>query len=105
LHFITDFYKNVRNASRKMSKEIVDVSVKIREVLMDLSDDLHKINETYSEHVTGIGNLVQVIDKALASIPNVSTFKSGQNFNVKSAAQTNIIVEDSDEEEDVDPLK
>jgi hypothetical protein len=49
--------------------------------------------------------LVQVIDKALASIPNVSTFKSGQNFNVKSAAQTNIIVEDSDEEEDVDPLK
>jgi hypothetical protein len=27
-----------------MSKELVEVSVKIREVLMDLSDDLHKIN-------------------------------------------------------------
>lgn len=44
IHFITDFYKNVRNASKKMSKELVEVSVKIREVLMDLSDDLHKIN-------------------------------------------------------------
>jgi len=44
IHFITDFYKNVRNASKKMSKELVEVSVKIREVLMDMSDDLHKIN-------------------------------------------------------------
>lgn len=62
LHFITDFYKNIRNGNRKMSKEIVEVSVKIKEVLMDLNDDLHKINEMYGDHVTGIAHLEQVID-------------------------------------------
>jgi len=55
--------------------------------------------------VAGVGNLVLVIDQALAAIPNVSTFKSGQNFNVKGGPSNNIIVEDSDEEEEVDPLK
>jgi hypothetical protein len=62
LHFITDFYKNVRKGTRKMSKEMIEVSVKIKDVLMDLSDDLHKINEMYADHVTGITKLVQVID-------------------------------------------
>ncbi len=60
-----------------MSKELVEVSVKIREVLMDLSDDLHKINENYGDHVTGIASLALVIDQALAAIPNVVAFKSG----------------------------
>jgi hypothetical protein len=60
-----------------MSKELVEVSVKIREVLMDLSDDLHKINENYGDHVTGVPGLALVIDHALAAIPNVVAFKSG----------------------------
>ena len=40
-----------------MSKELVEVSVKIKEVLMDLNDDLHKINEMYGDHIHGIGQL------------------------------------------------
>ena len=60
-----------------MSKELVEVSVKIREVLMDLSDDLHKINENYGDHVTGVPSLALVIDQALAAIPKVDAFKSG----------------------------
>lgn len=72
----------MRNASKKMSKELVEVSVKIREVLMDLSDDLHKINENYGDHVTGVSSLALVIDQALAAIPNVVAFKSGQKFDV-----------------------
>jgi hypothetical protein len=65
-----------------MSKELVEVSVKIREVLMDLSDDLHKINDNYGDHVTGVAGLALVIDQALAAIPNVVAFKSGQKFDV-----------------------
>ena len=49
---------------------------------MDLSDDLHKINENYGDHVTGVSSLALVIDQALAAIPNVVAFKSGQKFDV-----------------------
>jgi hypothetical protein len=49
---------------------------------MDLSDDLHKINENYGDHVTGVPGLALVIDHALAAIPNVVAFKSGQKFDV-----------------------
>jgi len=46
LHFIADFYNNVKKTlSKKMSRELLETTSKIREVLMEMSDDLNKINE------------------------------------------------------------
>lgn len=75
---------------------------------MDMSDDLHKINEQYSENVTGVASLVLTIDYALSSIPNVKAFQTGQRFDVKAGAgggEAQIIIDDSEDEEDVDPVK
>jgi len=62
LHFITDFYKSLREAQKKMSKEMIEVASKIREILMELSDNLHSIKENYGEHIVAIEHIVIVID-------------------------------------------
>lgn len=55
LHFIYDFYTNIRKSHHKrMSKELVEVTIKIREVLMQMSDDLHRLLETYKSHLKNI---------------------------------------------------
>lgn len=66
-----------------MSKELVEVTVKIREVLNEMSDDLTKINELYSEHLKDVDHILNVLDEAILSIPNVRTFKAGSKFTVK----------------------
>lgn len=58
--------------------------------------------------MTGVASLVLTIDYALSSIPNVKAFQTGQHFDVKAGAaagEAQIIIDDSEEEEDVDPLK
>lgn len=56
---------------------MVEVTVKIREILMEMSDDLHKLNENYGDSLKSVEHVLIVIDKALANIPNVRTFKAG----------------------------
>jgi hypothetical protein len=78
LHFIADFYANLkRSAGKKMSKELVEITVKIREILMDMSDDLSRLNDIYGMFLKDVDHLLIVIDQALASIPNVRAFKAG----------------------------
>jgi hypothetical protein len=60
-----------------MTKDMVEVTVKIREILMEMSDDLHKLNENYGDSLKSVEHVLIVIDKALANIPNVRTFKAG----------------------------
>ena len=47
LHFVSDFYLNVRdNQSYKtMSKGLKSVTVQIKQILMEMSDELNKMNE------------------------------------------------------------
>ena len=66
LHFIYDFYTNIRNGhGKKMSKELVEITLKIREVLMMMSDDLHRLLETYKEHLKDIEQVLFVIGEAI----------------------------------------
>jgi hypothetical protein len=37
-----------------MSKELVEITIKIRECLMQMSDDLHKLLETYKDFLKDI---------------------------------------------------
>lgn len=78
LHFIADFYSNIKQSQgKRMTKDMVEVTVKIREILMEMSDDLHKLNENYGDSLKSVEHVLIVIDKALANIPNVRTFKAG----------------------------
>lgn len=84
LHFITDFYKSLREAQKRMSNEMIDVASKIREILMELSDNLHQIKDLYSDHIVPIEHLTIVIDQALAVIPNIKGFKANMNYASKA---------------------
>lgn len=42
---------------------------------MEISDDLNKINEQYSEHLRGVDHLLNVIEKTLSAVPDDSVFK------------------------------
>ena len=66
-----------------MTKELVEITVKIRAILMELSDDLHKLNEKYGDQLKNVNQILIVIDMALSSIPNVRTFQAGKKFTVK----------------------
>lgn len=115
LHFITDFYKSLREAQKKMSKEMIDVASKIREILMELSDNLHSIKELHGEHIVAIEHLVIVVDQALAVIPDIKGFKASLNYAVKAginggnhedlALLGNALEENKDEEDEDDPVK
>lgn len=63
-----------------MSKDLVDITVKIKDTLMFISDDLHRMLETYKDHLQDIDSMLYVVNQAIASIPNVRTFKVGQRF-------------------------
>jgi hypothetical protein len=45
-----------------MAKQLVTVTVQIRTILMEMSDDLNKINELYAEHLKDIDHILIVID-------------------------------------------
>lgn len=63
LHFIGDFYSNLKLAQdKRMTKEMIEVTVKIREILMEMSDDLHIINEKYGESLQSVEHYLIVID-------------------------------------------
>ena len=63
LHFIADFYSNIRRTpGKKMAKQLVQVTVQIRSILMEMSDDLNKINELYAEHLKDVDHTIIVID-------------------------------------------
>ena len=47
-----------------------------------MSDDLHKLLDTYKDHLINIDNMIFVINEAISSIPNVRTFKAGKKFKV-----------------------
>lgn len=65
LHFIKDFYLNVRVNKFKMSEPLQDVTLRIREVLMEMSDDLHKLLETYKTHLIDIDLIIHHINEAI----------------------------------------
>ena len=58
-----------------MSEPLVQVTLKIRAILMEISDDLNKINEQYSEHLRGVDHVLNVIEKTLSAVPDDSAFK------------------------------
>lgn len=98
-----------------MSKEMIEVASKIREILMELSDNLHSIKENYGEHIVAIEHVVIVIDQALAVIPDIKSFKASMNYAIKAGinggnhedlALLGEALEDNKEEEDEDdPVK
>jgi hypothetical protein len=61
LHFVIDFYRGVRDTKSKMSKDLIETTVKIRETLMQISDDLHKLLETFKEHLGEVEPILQVV--------------------------------------------
>jgi len=67
-----------------MSNEMIDVASKIREILMELSDNLHQIKDLYSVNIVPIEHLTIVVDYALAVIPNIKGFKANINYASKA---------------------
>jgi hypothetical protein len=67
-----------------MSKEMVEVACKIREILMEMSDNLHYLKDMYGEYLAGIDHLMIVLDQSLLAIPNVKAFKAGLNYAIKA---------------------
>jgi hypothetical protein len=49
LHFLYDFYENVKKNKLRLSKEMVSFTVRIKELLMVMSDDVHKILEAHRQ--------------------------------------------------------
>lgn len=41
-----------------MSKELIDITVKVRETLMAISDELHKLLETYKDFLMDIDSML-----------------------------------------------
>ena len=71
---------------------------------MEMSDDLHKINDLYSDHLKDVEHILIVTDQALASIPNVRTFTAGAKFTVKGGgmeeeAEVEVLNENGEVEE------
>lgn len=90
-----------------MSKDLIDITVKIKDTLMNISDDLHRILETYKEHLQDIDRMLFVINQAISSIPNVRTFKAGHRFAFKGGEEEQEVKLESDmsQNEDLDESK
>ena len=70
-----------------MKKDLIEITIKIKDTLMCVSDDLHKILEVYKSSLTDIERMLYAINQALQSIPNVRTFKAGKRFNIKGGQE------------------
>jgi hypothetical protein len=64
-----------KEAVKDMSEPLIAVTLKIRQILMEMSDDLNKINEQYSEHIRGVEHILNVIEKTLSAMPDETAFK------------------------------
>ena len=76
LHFIKDFYRNIRKTKFKMNREFVDITNKIKETLSRMSDDLHSIYEKSRDNLIDIDQIIFYINEAIASIPQVKKNKN-----------------------------
>lgn len=104
LHFVIEFYRGVRVNKTRMNKELNEITVKIRETLIQMSDDLHDIYESYKEHLDNIEDIKEMVNMAVGSLPNVRTFKLGNKFHVKGGGEEDdeaqLLTDDSKVQED-----
>jgi hypothetical protein len=61
LHFVRDFYRGVKLHKPKMEKEITEVTVKIRETLSEMSDNLNKLMDTYKDYMIEMEDIISVV--------------------------------------------
>lgn len=52
-----------------------------------MSDDLHKLLDTYKKHLINIDQIIGYINEALSSIPNIKTFKAGRKFMIEGGLE------------------
>lgn len=65
LSFIRDFYSNVKKNKSKLCKEMVTVTINIRDTLSALSDDLHRLLESYGKHLINIQQILDNLNSAI----------------------------------------
>ncbi len=52
--FIVDLYRGIKINKTKMDKDFIEITVRIKETLMKLSDDLHRILEAYRDSLINV---------------------------------------------------
>lgn len=54
LFFIRDFYSVISKKKDKWGEELCEVTMKLRDVLLNMIDNLDQLRETYSENIIDI---------------------------------------------------
>ena len=66
-----DLFKTIKESRFKMEPHFREVTMRIKQTVMQISDDLHKILETYKEHLGDVEGLLQVVIQAIGTIPSL----------------------------------
>jgi hypothetical protein len=71
LHFLVDIFDNIEiNTTFKMSKELIEVMSKIRDVLTNMSDTLHKLYTNNKEEFSNIPDILKIVNVTIQKIPD-----------------------------------
>lgn len=61
-----------------MNKELIDITEKIKEILVKMSDDLHSIYDKTKDNLIDIDQIIYHINEAIGSIPIIRKPKLGR---------------------------
>lgn len=97
LHFLVDIFENVEsNTSFIMSKALIDVTVKIRNVLTSMSDCLHMIYDNNPDELPNVPSIIKQVDYTIQKIPTERSIKQRKMVSLEVEEES----DDSEEKEE-----
>lgn len=71
--FIKDFYSVVSMHVDLWPDELIEITAKLKECLLNMVDKLYNLSEAYVGHIFDMDNLFFQLDEAINAIPSLNT--------------------------------
>lgn len=73
VYFIRDFYRSASGKLNEWSEELIQITVKLKDILLIIIDKLDRLKESYLDDIIELDNVIFALDEAVLAIPDLSS--------------------------------
>lgn len=96
VYFVRDFYRATASKVSEWSEELIEITRKMKNVLLEIIDKLDRLKESYLDNVIDLENVQFALDEAVLAIPDLSE----RNLKGFKSNKANVFDNDGQEEDE-----
>ena len=73
VYFVRDFYRATSSKVSEWSEELIELTIKIKDILLIIIDKLDRLKESYLDDIIELDNVFFALDEAILAIPDLSS--------------------------------